>query len=103
MNEDEERPDVRRSSRIRQPTEQSLESQDQQAYGRKRKTEGEEDMNDCPAQCLRARLAIAMELLMEDCEFEVNEEARAAREKAGIQLPKSYSDAVNDPVYGSKW
>ena len=78
MNEDEERPDVRRSSQIHQPTERSLESQDQQAYGRKRKTEGEEDMNDRPAQCLRARLAIATELLMEDREFKVNEEARAA-------------------------
>ena len=97
-----ERPDVRRSSRIRQPTERSLDSQDQQAYGRKRKTEGEE-INDRPAQRLRARLAIATELLMEDREFEVNEEARAAREKAGIRLPKSYNDAVNDPVYGSKW
>ena len=55
-----------------------MESQDQQAYGRKHKTEGEEDMNDCPAQCLCARLVIATELLMEDCEFEVNEEAHAA-------------------------
>ena len=44
-----------------------------------------------------------MELLWQDCEFKVNEEACAAWEKAGIQLPKSYSDAVNDPIYGSKW
>lgn len=102
MNE-EDRMDVRRSSRIRQPMERLLESQDQQAYGRKHKTEGEEDLNDHPAQRLRARLAIAMELLMEDCEFKVNEKARAAREKAGIQLPKSYRDAINDPIYGSKW
>ena len=35
-------------------------------------------MNDCPAQHLCARLVIATELLMEDCEFEVNEEAHAA-------------------------
>ena len=62
-----------------------MESQDQQEYGRKRKTEGEE-ISDCPAQRLRARLAVATELLMEDREFEVNEEARAAREKAGIRL-----------------
>ena len=79
-----------------------MESQNQQEYGRKRKTEGEE-ISDRPAQRLRARLAVATELLMEDREFEVNEEARAAREKAGIRLPKSYSDAVNDPIYGSKW
>ena len=54
-----------------------MESQDQQEYGRKRKTEGEE-ISDRPAQRLRARLAVATELLMEDREFEVNEEARAA-------------------------
>ena len=46
---------------------------------------------------------IATELLMEDCEFEVNEEAYAVCEKAGIWLPKLYNDAINDPVYGSKW
>lgn len=46
---------------------------------------------------------MATELLRHNCEFEVNEEARAAREKAGIRLPKSYNDAINDPVYGSKW
>src|SRR5699024_6399014 len=95
---------TRRSSRIRRPTEGLTESQDQQKYSRKCKTEGEgEDLNDRPAQRLRARLTVATELLMEDCEFEVNGEACAAREKAGIRLPKSYSDAVNDPVYGSKW
>ena len=97
---------TRRSSRIRQPTEGLLESQDQQAYGRKRKTEGEGDLSDRPAQrlrAMRARLAVAAELLRKDCEYELNEEARAAREKAGIRLPKSYSDAVNDPIYGSKW
>ena len=48
-------------------------------------------------------LVVAMELLMEDCKFEVNEEAHTAQEKARIWLPKSYSDAINDPIYGSKW
>ena len=80
-----------------------MDSQNQQAYGRKRKPEGEEGLDDRPAQRLRARLAMATELLIGDREFEINEQARAAREKAGIRLPKSYSDAVNDPVYGSKW
>ena len=80
-----------------------LESQ-QQAYGWKCKTEGEdEDLDDHPAQYLQARLAVAAELLMEDCKFKVNEEAQAAHEKAGIHLPKLYSEAVNDPIYGSKW
>ena len=79
-----------------------MESQDQQEYGWKCKTEGEE-ISDCPAQCLQARLVVAMELLMEDCKFKVNEEVCAAQEKAGIQLPKSYNDAVNNPIYGSKW
>ena len=54
-----------------------MESQDQQEYGWKRKTEGEE-ISDHPAQHLRARLAVATELLMEDHEFKVNKEARAA-------------------------
>ena len=40
---------------------------------------------------------------MKDYEFKVNEEVQAACEKAGIHLPKSYSEAVNDPIYGSKW
>ena len=106
VNEDAvERPDVRRSSRIRRPTEGLMESQNQQEYGRKRKTEGEE-ISDHPAQRLQAQLAkleVATELLREYREFKVNEEARAAREKAGIWLPKSYSDTVNDPIYGSKW
>ena len=103
--EDVERPDVRRSSQIHQPTERSLESLDQQEYGRKRKPEGEE-IDNRPAQHLQARMAkleVATELLIGDREFEINEQARAAREKAGIRLPKSYSDAVNDPIYGSKW
>ena len=83
-----------------------MESHDQQAYGWKCKPEGEEDLDDCPAQRLRARiakLAVATELLIGDHEFKINEQAHAAREKAGIRLPKSYSDAVNDPIYGSKW
>lgn len=106
VNEDEEWPNVCHSSQICQPTEQSLESHDQQAYGRKRKPEGEEDLNDCPAQCLWARmakLAVAMELLIGDHEFKINEQAHATHKKAGIRLPKSYGDAVNDPIYGSKW
>ena len=79
-----------------------MESQDQQEYSQKHKTEGEE-ISDCPAQCLQARLVVAMELLMEDRKFKVNEKARAVCEKAGIQLPKSYNNAINDPIYGSKW
>ena len=82
-----------------------MESQDQQEYSWKCKTEGEE-ISDRPAQCLQAQLAkleVTMELLRQDSEFEVNEEARAVCEKAGIRLPKSYSDAINDPIYGSKW
>ena len=79
-----------------------MESQDQQEYGQKRKTQGEE-ISDHPAQHLQARLAVATELLMEDHKFKVNEEACAACEKAGIWLPKSYNDAINDPIYGSKW
>ena len=101
MNKDEEQTEICCSSQIHRPTEGLIESHEQQT-GHKCKTEGEE-ISDCPAQCLQARLAVATELLMKDCEFEVNEEARTAHEKAGIQLSKSYNDAINDPVYGSKW
>ena len=101
MNKDEEQTEICCSSQICRPTEGLIESHEQQK-GHKYKTEGEE-ISDHPAQCLWARLAVAMELLMEDHKFEVNEEVRAAQEKAGIWLPKSYSDAVNDPIYGSKW
>ena len=95
----------RRSARIRQPTERMVESMKQQPHGRKRKTEGE-DTRDSPAQRIRAnlaRLAVATELLIEDREYEITEEARAAREKAGIRIPRSYNEAVNDPIFGSKW
>ena len=102
MNKDEEQTEIHCSSQIHRPTEGLIESQDQQEYSQKHKTEGEE-ISDHPAQHLWARLAVATELLMEDRKFEVNEEACAACEKAGIRLPKSYNDAINDPIYGSKW
>jgi len=73
-------------------------------YGRKRKAEGQQDDDDNrPAQRMRAqlaRLAVATELLIGDREYEV---AHQAREKAGIRIPKSYSEAVNDPIYGANW
>ena len=101
VNMHEEQTEIHCSSQIHRPTEGLIESHEQQK-GHKHKTEGEE-ISDHPAQRLQARLAVATELLMEDHEFKVNEEARAAREKARIWLPKSYNDAINDPVYGSKW
>lgn len=106
-------PDVRRSKRIRQPSERLMESQQssQEIRGRKRRPEGEDDGNNRPAQRLRARLAqkenarmaLATELLIGDCEFEVTEKARPALEKNGIRLPRTYKEAVNDLIYGSKW
>ena len=98
-------PAPRRSARIRQPTERLNESIDQQR-GRKRKTEGEDGNDDHPAQRLRANLAqmaVATELLISDHEYEINEQACAAREIAGIKIPRSYNEAINDPIYGSKW
>lgn len=92
-------------TRTRHPSRQMMEShQTEQTYGRKRKAEGEE--SDRPAQRMRAqlaRLAVATELLVEDREYEVNEKAREAREKAGIRIPRSYTEAINDPIYGAKW
>ena len=77
VNKDEEWTEIHHSSQIHRPTEGLMESQDQQEYGWKHKTEGEE-ISDYPAQHLQARLAVATELLMEDCKFKVNEEAHAA-------------------------
>jgi hypothetical protein len=93
----------RRSARIRQPSMRLIESQQTGGGGRKRKAEGEDDSTDRPAQRLRAnlaRLAVAPELLIGDHEYDI---AHAAHEKAGIRIPKMYSEAVNDPIYGSKW
>lgn len=95
----------RRSSRQRQQSSAMAESQQtEQVYGRKRKAEGEDGESDRPAQRLRAnlaRLAVDTELLLDgNREFEI---AHAAREKAGIRIPKSYGEAINDPIYGSKW
>ena len=73
--EDEEQTEIHHSSQICQPTEGLIESHEQQT-GHKHKTEGEE-ISDHPAQHLQARLAVATELLMEDCKFKVNEEAHA--------------------------
>jgi transposase InsO family protein len=109
-------PDVRRSARIRQPSKMMMESYQQQQESReqrgaKRRTEGEDGLDNRPAQRLRARLAqkenarmaLATELLIGDCEFEVTEKARPALEKNGIRIPRTYKEAVNDPIYGSKW
>ncbi|BCR88813.1 uncharacterized protein ACHE_50011A [Aspergillus chevalieri] len=105
---DEHQVERRHSGRTRQPSSTLMESrQTEKIYGRKRKAEGEDTGNsDRPAQRLRAhlaRLAVATELLIGDREYEATEGARAAREKAGIRIPKSYNEAVNDPIYGSKW
>lgn len=93
----------RRSTRVRQPSKQMIESQkDERTYGRKRRAEGEGN-NDRPTQRFRAhmaRLAIATELLIDDHEYEF---ARALREKAGIRIPRTYSEAINDAIYGTKW
>ena len=64
---------------------ESLENQ--QPRGQKRRPEGEVDEENRPAQRLRAnlaRLAVATELLIGDREYDINEEAHVAREKAGI-------------------
>jgi len=98
--------ETRHSSRIRQPSNALMESrQSEMAYGRKRKAEGEQD-DGRPAQHMRAhlaRLAVATELLIGDREYKVMEKACAAHEKAGICIPKSYNEAINVPIYGSKW
>ena len=77
-------------------------------YGQKRKAEGEL-IDEIPAQRLRvrfanelARIGFATELLLDDWEGELAL-AQKASEKAGIRIPTSYKEAVNDPVYSAKW
>ena len=49
------------------------------------------------------QLAITNELHLVDHKYKIHESAMAAKEKAGVKIPKTYKDAVNNPVYGSKW
>ena len=53
VNMHEEQTGIHHSSQIYRPTEGLMESQDQQEYSQKHKTEGEEISNH-PAQCLQA-------------------------------------------------
>lgn len=49
------------------------------------------DIDDRPTQRLRGKQA-------------VNRQAeQRAKEKAGVQIPQSYRQAVNDQVFGEKW
>lgn len=97
----------RRCACIRQPSTRMMESlENQQPRGQKHRPEGEDGEGDRPAQCLRAnlaRLAVATEMLIGDSEYNVNEGTRTMREKAGVWIPKTYGEAVNDPIYGSRW
>ncbi|PYH92038.1 hypothetical protein BO71DRAFT_34635 [Aspergillus ellipticus CBS 707.79] len=68
--------------------------------GLKRYAEGGE-IDDRPAQRLKALLAIASELWSEDHKFEIVR--KAAVTKSGIKIPRSYNKAINDPVYGTQW
>lgn len=45
---------------------------------------------------------MAADLLVENREFEVTEKARVVLEKNGIRIPLAYSEAINDPIYGSE-
>ena len=84
MNKDEEQTETCHSSQIHRPTEGLIESHEQQK-GHKCKTEGEE-ISDCPAQHLWARLVVATELLMEDCKFGMN--------GVSLTIPHLYSLSV---------
>ena len=100
-----------RPSRQRMPSKAMLESQaTEQIYGCKRhRAEGEEigDPKDQhPAQRPRldaARLATAIELLLYDPEYEILKANRIQADKEGVPIPRSYGEAINDPIYGQKW
>ena len=107
---------LRRSTRPRKETRAQMEHREteetfkvpennQLLAGRKRSGEGEpaEGTVDGPPDRKRlalARIAVATELLLYDNEDELS---RKAAERDGITIPKSYQEAVQDPVFGNKW
>lgn len=110
---------MRRSGRIRQPTQALAESQQtEQIYGRKSRQERRREERGASKAAIRssspqvsheeirlqeaANLAIAIELLLgEDDEFALRVDKRLEGEQ--IPIPKTYEEAVNHPIYGPRW
>ena len=96
------------STCICQSSTQMMESlKNQQSHDQKCRSEEEvdDDIENHPAQHLQANLvwlAVATELLIGDHEYNINEEVCVVWEKADIQISKSYSEAINNLMYGSK-
>jgi hypothetical protein len=118
---------TRKSGRVRFPTQAAVESQDTEAFYRRkprqerRREERESSIESSPRTSQReqareareratirdvARLAVAIELLLGDHdEFA----ARAQNKRLDnlrdgpVPIPKTYAEAMNHPIYGSKW
>jgi hypothetical protein len=107
--------ELRQSSRIRKPTTAAIESkQSEQIYGRKpraqRRQEAREEARSASYRRTKheqqrihevANLAVALELYLGDQdEFAFK---AIAKPNELIPIPESYQEAINDPIYGSKW
>uniref|UniRef100_A0A093XC52 Retrovirus-related Pol polyprotein from transposon TNT 1-94 n=1 Tax=Talaromyces marneffei PM1 TaxID=1077442 RepID=A0A093XC52_TALMA len=105
---------LRRTDRVRKPTQAVLESAATEAiYRRKsrqgRRQEAREASKDTTSRTSLARearlqevanLAVAIELLLGDNdEFAYN----AVKTEGEIPIPQTYEEAVNDPKFGSQW
>jgi transposase InsO family protein len=104
-----------RSNRIRKPTQAAIESKQTEAlYGRKpraqHRREEREALRDPSPRLLAAEqqrihevanLAVALELHLNDHDAF---RTKAKTEFNGqIPIPKTYEEAIRDPIYGSKW
>lgn len=101
---------TRKSARIKKPTSALIESKETEERfnslefdkrGLKRGADTS-DIETRLVQRLRVRLASAMELLLQHTENE-EEKASIAKEVDGVQITKSYQEAINNPTYGNKW
>ncbi|KAL3712502.1 hypothetical protein TMatcc_001201 [Talaromyces marneffei ATCC 18224] len=82
---------LRRTDRVRKPTQAVLESAATEAIYRRKSRQGRRQ---------EAREAIAIELLLgDDDEFAYN----AVKTEGEIPIPQTYEEAVNDPKFGSQW
>lgn len=72
--------------------------------GRKREFDNDIVEDTRPTQRLRTRrckLALAAELLLPPSQDEYY--ASRVSQSKGVKIPKSYKEAINDPIHGSKW
>ena len=114
-NETHESSTLRRSDRVRRPTQALVESREtmmsRQERRREERKKGNGSSNAAEYESRRlhevANLAVAMELFLgENNEYALHVDGRFAQYNSGsdkIPIPQSYDEAVKHPIFGSKW